>query len=234
MLSSLLALVSALAAPFQVPAAGSTAPPVPTASAPAVAPSAAPPVPGSGAPAVSPAAGPTAAPAAAASAEPAPAATDEPPPAHGPSIVPPPGWKKRDVAPSMGGLTFLGFWMAPADKSGFTDNINLGRQKSPVAYDAYIKANREILLSRFAKSFAKDADESCGPGKAHRFAYETVFGSIKLALVQLMRMDDGWVSIATYTRVATRAADPAALASLRSLCKYAPVTLVPERFIKTD
>jgi hypothetical protein len=68
------------------------------------------------------------------------------------------------------------------------------------------------------KTLTLDADEACGAATAHRFQYETPFGTNMLAITQLVRMTQTKAYIATYVHMVQNPEDPLALASLRTIC----------------
>ena len=123
-----------------------------------------------------------------------------------PAYVPPAGWNAT-------------VWMAPQSSDGFNDNVNLLRGPAgDSSWPNYVNLNRTQLLDGFTKAFDTDADEKCGPALAHRFAYTSTQAGRSLAIVQLLRVVDNVQYVVTYRRLAAHAADPAAIASLRTIC----------------
>lgn len=137
-----------------------------------------------------------------------------------PTIVPPPGWTaKATPAGAPSGVQYVGFWAAAPNPDGTTDNINeLWVPTNSASYADIIALNRKTTLAQMTQTLDVDADEPCGGASAHRFAYATTFGSRSLKIVQLFRVVGDRQYVVTYTRVAANPEDPAALASLKTIC----------------
>jgi len=135
-----------------------------------------------------------------------------------PTLVPPAGWKAQVAQSSTAGTVLVGIWAAPVAHGAFADIVNLVVENTQADYDAYVTASRVAVVKNATGKVGVDADESCATGNAHRFEYVTTFGTTKADITQLVRVSNGTAFIATYGRPPDAPADPAALASLRSLC----------------
>lgn len=142
--------------------------------------------------------------------------------AASPSILPPLGWKAKDVADASKGSHIVGAWLAPAPRDGYVDNITLTVEPTDLGYESYVKVSRALRLRELTKEFKIDADEPCGNGKAHRLEYVATFGTTAVDIVQLMRVSGGSAYVATYTRLPKEPAEAGALAALHTLCEGTP------------
>jgi hypothetical protein len=136
-----------------------------------------------------------------------------------PTLVPPAGWIPKDATTSTPGIHVTGAWVSPVSRNGFPDTLNLTTEASTASYPDYVAASRAALLKAMTKQLTLDADETCGAATAHRFQFETPFGTNMLAITQLVRMTQTKAYIATYVHMVQNSEDPVALAALRTICK---------------
>jgi hypothetical protein len=136
-----------------------------------------------------------------------------------PILVPPPGWIPRDAGTSSPGIHVTGAWVSPVSRNGFPDTLNLTTESSTAGFADYMAASRAALLKAMTKTLTLDADETCGSATAHRFQFETPFGTNVLSITQLLRLTPTKAYIATYVHMVQNPEDPVALAALRTMCK---------------
>lgn len=139
-------------------------------------------------------------------------------------LTPPPGWTVADsnVAAAPPGVKMLGVWREPAiPGQTFRSNINVEFQPFEgtlaVFGDESVTQIQQLRLDAAIESHG--AATVCTGRDAFRLVWSVPWTpTLRLHFDQLVLKADHGVDVATYTRDASRPADPAALAALNTFC----------------
>jgi hypothetical protein len=141
-----------------------------------------------------------------------------------PTIVAPAGWIAKTTMPTMPGAVYVGAWDPPPPKPA-PDTLTLGYVNippgKPVTLDAIVKAMDAAAkkLIGAKNMIASHAEKVCG-GNADGWYLENklAIGTVSIVLEQTVLLGKSRTFVATYGRLDTEKEDPAARASLDSIC----------------
>jgi hypothetical protein len=154
-------------------------------------------------------------------ASPAPAATgtDELP-----TIIVPARWTAKNAMPTLPGTVYVGAWNAPPPDSP-ADTIALGYSAIPSGESMTLEAIAQETEAAFKKlvgsknMIASHAERVCaGTAEGWYLENDVAFGTLNIVLEQTILLGKTRVFVATYGRLDTDREDPAARASLDSIC----------------
>ena len=141
-----------------------------------------------------------------------------------PTIVVPARWTAKDTMPTAPGAVYVGAWNAPPPDSP-ADEIALGYVALPSDKPVTIEAIAQAMDAAYKKlvgaknMIASHAEKVCG-GTADGWYLENkvAIGTMNVVLEQTILLGKTRTFVATYGRSDTEKEDPAARASLDTIC----------------
>jgi hypothetical protein len=141
-----------------------------------------------------------------------------------PTIVVPAGWTAKEKLPTAPGAVYVGAWNAPPPDSP-ADEIALGYVALPSDKPVTLEAIAQAMNAAYKKlvgeknMIASHAEKVCG-GTADGWYLENKVnvGTMNVVLQQAVLLGKTRTFVATYGRLDTEKEDPAARASLNSIC----------------
>lgn len=141
-----------------------------------------------------------------------------------PTIVVPAGWTAKNTLPTAPGAVYVGAWNGPPPDSA-ADEIALGYVPLPSDKPVTIDAIAQAMDAAYKKlvgeknMVASHAQKVCG-GTADGWYLENKVGvgTMNVVLEQTVLLGKTRTFVATYGRLDTEKEDPAARASLNSIC----------------
>jgi len=135
---------------------------------------------------------------------------------------PPDGWTIQNAS----GTRMIVIWTG-LRADDFTPNINVLWDRTH-GVDAEWSATSEALSATGVDVTSRSV--ACALGRGVRFAYDLTIGARSLSIVSYLVPDDGGGTyVATYTRLAARAAEPQVLEALGGICALRPTADPPRR-----
>ncbi len=141
-----------------------------------------------------------------------------------PTIVVPTGWTAKDTLPTAPGAVYVGAWNAPPPDSP-ADEIALGYVALPSDKPVTLEAIAQAMNAAYKKlvgeknMVASHAEKVCGGTMDGWYLENKVnVGTMNVVLQQTILLGKTRTFVATYGRLDTEKEDPAARASLNSIC----------------
>ena len=140
-----------------------------------------------------------------------------------PTIVVPAGWTAKDVMPTLPGAVYVGAWNAPPPESASTISLSYVPMSpgKPVTLQAMAQGMEEAYkkLVGAKNMIASHAERVCG-GTADGWYSENkvAVGTMNVVLEQTVLLGKTRMFVASYGRLDTDKEDPAARASLDTIC----------------